>query len=86
MFPQGLDGWSGPSVTDDNWLPVYHGAIEALRTYSKHGHELHLYIGYYPLQRQGSEVISDLNRISESVQCQQCRRRYQSDSRGCDDG
>jgi EpsI family protein len=45
-------------------MPVYRGALDMKQTYRKDGQVLYLYIGYYPVQRQGSELISDLNSIS----------------------
>jgi EpsI family protein len=63
VLPAGTGGWSGPAAADDRWRPVYQGAFAQQRAYRKDGHELSLYIGYYPVQTQGSEVINDLNRI-----------------------
>lgn len=66
-FPAGAGGWSGPVETQDEWNPVYHGAVEGKRMYRKDGQALYLYIGYYPMQQQGSELIFYLNRISDET-------------------
>jgi exosortase A len=65
-FPPAMQGWSGPSETRDGWMPQYHGAIAALRTYHRDGDEVYLYIGYYPRQSQGRELINELNRIANA--------------------
>jgi exosortase A len=62
-LPAGAGGWSGPSITQDSWSPVYHGAIAEKRAYRKGGQETYLYVGYYPVQSQGQELIYGLNRI-----------------------
>jgi EpsI family protein len=64
VMPPGAAGWSGPSVSQVTWRPVFHGAVTGMGTYQKEGHNLHLYIGYYPEQKQGSELIFYENRIS----------------------
>lgn len=64
-FPTGMDGWSGPLVSRDSWMPVFHNAHADKRAYLKDGNELQLYVGYYPVQGQGSELINALNRISD---------------------
>jgi EpsI family protein len=45
-------------------MPVYHGAVAEKGAYHKGSRELFLYVGYYPVQKQGSELIYYLNRIS----------------------
>ena len=63
-FPAGAGGWSGPMLTQDRWVPVFQGAISGMRAYGKDGKELYLYVGYYPVQDQGKELIYYLNRIT----------------------
>ena len=63
-MPAGAAGWSGPSASPDTWMPVFHGAVAGKSVYQKDEHELYLYIGYYPKQKQGSELIYYQNRIS----------------------
>jgi EpsI family protein len=47
-------------------MPEYHGAIAALRAYHRDGDEVYLYIGYYPRQSQGHELINELNHIANA--------------------
>jgi len=63
-LPAGIGGWSGPLSTHDSWIPTYHGAFAEKGVYRKAEHEVYLYVGYYPSQTQGQELINDLNRIS----------------------
>jgi len=65
VFPP-VQGWSGPSETRDDWMPEYHGAIAALRAYRRGSAEVYLYIGYYPGQSQGHELINELNHIANA--------------------
>ena len=46
-------------------MPVYKGAVAGKRAYVHGDYKLYLYVGYYPTQSQGSELINDLNRISD---------------------
>ena len=63
-LPSGAGGWAGPVASDDDWMPEYHGAITRKQAYQKESERVILYIGYYPVQKQGEEVINDLNQIS----------------------
>lgn len=63
-LPTGGGGWEGPLESNDDWLPVYHGAVTQKQSYQKDGDKVILYVGYYPLQKQGEELINDLNRIN----------------------
>jgi exosortase A len=65
VFPPALQGWSGPSETGDSWMPRYHGAVAALRTYHRDADVVYLYVGYYARQSQGRELINELNRIAD---------------------
>jgi exosortase A len=64
-MPNGRDTWEGPFDGDKQWNPVYHGAVSEQRLYHDSGRNVFLYIGYYPAQNQGREVISELNRVSD---------------------
>ena len=66
VFPPATQGWSGPSETHDRWMPEYHGAIAALRAYHRGDDEVYLYIGYYPGQSQGHELINETNHIANA--------------------
>jgi len=69
-LPAGAQGWSGPSVTADSWMPRFHGAVSRKQAYRKEGHRVWLYVGSYPVQSQGSELISDLNSIADPSEWQ----------------
>jgi exosortase A len=70
-LPSGQSGWSGPAPLTDSWMPVYHGASELRRDYHKDGARVLLYVGYYPQQSQGRELINELNSIGDSENWQQ---------------
>jgi len=65
LFPEPFGDWTGPLETQDAWMPAYQGAIAEKRSYRTQTQELYLYIGYYPVQSQGRELINDLNSISD---------------------
>jgi len=67
-LPAGAQGWSGPVTTVDSWMPRFHGAVSSKQAYRKQGHTVLLYVGNYTVQRQGSELISDLNSIADPSQ------------------
>ncbi len=63
-LPVGKSGWIGPVESNNDWMPVYNGAVTRKQNYTKDSERVTVYIGYYPSQRQGEELINDLNRIS----------------------
>ena len=63
-LPDSIGGWKTHDASSDDWMPVYHGAITHKNVYQKDSGQVTVYIGYYPTQRQGEELINDLNRIS----------------------
>jgi exosortase A len=65
-LPDGADGWTGPMVSDNNWMPVYKGSIEQKMDYKKQTDTVTLYIAYYPRQKQGEEVINVINQITNN--------------------
>ncbi len=53
-------------VDEDSWTPLYRGAItHKMAFHDKNNRVIHLYLGMYPTQMQGEELINDLNRISD---------------------
>ena len=64
VLPAAAVGWSGPVDRNDDWLPEYHGAIVKKQAYTRDGRDILLYVGYYPAQKQGEELISYSNRIN----------------------
>jgi exosortase A len=63
-LPQQAGGWTRTRVSTDSWMPVYHGAVNQQQLYQKDSDRVVLYMGYYPTQKQGEELINDLNNIS----------------------
>ena len=66
-MPLSVGEWVVGNVNEDDWMPLYRGAVPYKRVYSnKNNHVIHLYLGVYPTQTQGEELINDLNRISDN--------------------
>ncbi|MDH5611245.1 MAG: EpsI family protein [Gammaproteobacteria bacterium] len=64
VLPQEAGVWLSTLDNSDNWSPVYHGAINQKQIYEMSNNKVILYMGYYPVQKQGEELINDLNHIS----------------------
>ena len=65
-LPSTAGEWVATDAGDDGWMPLYRGAIPHKMVYSdNNNHEIQLYLGLYSVQRQGEELINDLNRISD---------------------
>ena len=59
--------WSIMDGIEDDWQPHYEGAIgHKIAFQDKSNRKINMYLGMYPVQAQGKELISDLNRISDS--------------------
>lgn len=65
-LPAGVEGWTGPYNSKNDWEPKYQGSMSLKKDYQASTEEISLYIAYYPRQKQGEEVINDLNRISNT--------------------
>jgi len=63
QLPLDAGTWTPASINSDSWTPVYHGAVNQKQTYQKGNNKIELYMGYYPTQEQGEELINDLNSI-----------------------
>ncbi len=61
-LPSSLGSWRAVAV-EDAWSPQYAGAVEQEQVYRRGSEQITLYLGYYPVQQQGRELINDLNRI-----------------------
>ncbi|MGD8854487.1 MAG: EpsI family protein, partial [Gammaproteobacteria bacterium] len=81
-LPSGRNGWSGPVSLEDDWVPEYRGAITRKQAYQNFGKRVYLYLAYYPVQRQGKELINDLNQISNKRVWRAVYPRGQSGSTG----
>ena len=65
-LPREAESWLRSVAGNDGWMPVYHGAVNQKQVYRKNNDEVTLYVGYYSAQKQGEELINDLNRISNT--------------------
>jgi len=63
-LPHDTEGWLRTDMANDSWMPVYHGAVDQKLLYKKNNGEVIFYVGYYPAQKQGEELINDLNYIN----------------------
>ena len=73
-----IDGWHITDTGYDNWKPDYRGAITQQLTYeNSQAEQIYLYLGLYISQRQGEELINDLNRISDEKSWQSQYQRAQ---------
>ena len=64
QLPGNASGWQGQADASDSWQPVYKGAISLRGVYRKDDGSVHLFVGYYPRQTQGAELINELNSIA----------------------
>lgn len=62
----GVSGWTGPVDSRNDWMPDYRGAVTRKQDYVKDSARVTVYVGYYPSQRQGEELVNALNRISNN--------------------
>ncbi len=66
VLPTTVGEWSVVVPAEDDWMPQYRGAINhKLIFQNDKGQQVYLYIGLYPVQKQGKELINALNRISD---------------------
>lgn len=86
ILPDDVRGWEGPINSGNNWLPQYHGAIVKKQDYLQQQRPqidksqvsapaISLFVAYYPVQKQGVEIINDLNRISVNKRWRKHRSR-----------
>ena len=55
-------GWSLVAEPATNWRPNYEGASTSIfQTYRKGDHTVVLYVGFYPNQRRGAELVTSTN-------------------------
>ena len=64
VMPDVDSGWDRQDGVTDNWQPLFHGAVNYNARYDKDGKAVSLYVGYYPGQKQGQELINDTNMIN----------------------
>ncbi|HHO59737.1 MAG TPA: EpsI family protein, partial [Thiotrichales bacterium] len=61
---QRIGNWRASGDEGLNWSPVFHGATTVSQAYRQDNQQVTCFIGYYPRQRQGEELINDLNSIA----------------------
>lgn len=60
--------WSVVNSEKNDWMPLYRGAIAHKVTFdNQKGQLVYFYMGVYQVQKQGEELINDLNRISDET-------------------
>jgi EpsI family protein len=60
--PVAASGWTIDPVPMTDWRPRYEGAVASVfQTYRRDGRVVALWLGYYPQQRQGSELVTSTN-------------------------
>jgi exosortase A len=60
--PAPARGWSLENTTATDWIPRYQGsATSVFQTYRKGDRVVVLYVGYYPQQRRGAELVTSTN-------------------------
>jgi len=67
QLPAGVAGWTGPQPLADDWSPVFHGAMRQTAVYRAGDDSVLVFAGFYPRQRQGSELIYDGNAIADGT-------------------
>jgi EpsI family protein len=56
--------WVRSDRHDEDWRPVFSGVTtERLDAYHKDGQSVGVYVGFYAAQRQGQELVNDLNTV-----------------------
>ena len=65
-LPLNTGEWSVIDGDEDDWVPQYQGAIDHKLVFqNKYNREINLYLGMYPVQTQGKELIYYSNSISD---------------------
>jgi EpsI family protein len=60
--PSPVQGWTLDPAPLTEWRPRYEGAAASIfQTYRKDGRAVALYLGYYPRQRAGAELVTSTN-------------------------
>jgi len=63
LLPPDIGPFSRVPVNSNNWHPEFNGAFAHVFRYQYKDRFLDLFVGYYPRQFQGAELINDLNRV-----------------------
>lgn len=63
-LPADSNGWRRIPDYKDSWKPDFPGAnLKALGSYAKNGKQVHLFMAYYGKQKQGAELVSEINSV-----------------------
>jgi exosortase A len=77
--PEAVAPWTRIADDDSDWGPAFVGTDAQVRAdYADDGARVSLYIAYYAVQRDGSEVVSELNRLYDE---ERWKRRARSEQR-----
>ena len=63
-LPTHVGGWTLQADSQDDWVPAFRGAETQKKAYRRDTEIAHIFVGYYQVQSQGNELISDINSIS----------------------
>lgn len=65
ILPAAVSPWRVATQSGKEWQPSYHGSVSSQQDYLQPGTAVpvSLYMAYYPVQKQGEELINDLNSV-----------------------
>ncbi len=64
ILPANMGTWTKINDKNNDWQPIYLHAVELNQSYRKASHKVTMYMAYYAEQTQGSELINDMNHIT----------------------
>jgi len=68
QLPNSDKGWSGPSNTNSQWKANFDGAtLELNGEYINGSNRIQLYIAYYAVQEQGTEIVNSENSYYDKI-------------------
>ena len=85
-LPAASAGWSGPSAYSGMWRPRFDGAVETLAAYQTGERTVWLYLGQYPHQAQGHELINQMNSVYDPESSQRLDDGYKTINTGSNPG
>lgn len=81
-LPVASAGWNGPSEYSGTWRPRFDGAVETLAAYQTGDRTVWLYLGQYPYEAQGHELINQMNSVYDPESSQRLDDGYKTISTG----
>lgn len=85
-LPAASAGWNGPSAYSGMWRPRFDGAVETLAAYQTGERTVWLYLGQYPHEAQGHELINQMNSVYDPESSQRLDDGYKTISTGRNPG